>query len=206
LLYFLTGIPFVLGMQILAEEGLMPSQEALVQATQQAIKLQNEANKLIHESLMGITKKGCASQLIEGGKEESKNRGCLRRQTPPIPQHDMQTQILVFVSFSMPEASLKSLAQETQRNASQRVSTQKHHATLVMRGLYQDSFVKTAQKLQEIGMAADIHPDLFEAHHITSVPTFVFIKDGHPLCNLKGNVTLDFVARKFEEQNGEKTS
>ena len=204
MLFALVGMTLVLGMQILAEEGFVPSQEALAQATQQAIKLQNEANKLIKETL--DTKKGCASQLIEGRKEESKNKGCLRRQIPPIPQHDVQTQILVFVSFSMSEASLKSLAQEAQRDASQGVSTQKHQATLVMRGLYQDSFVKTAQKLQELGITVDIHPDLFETHHVTSVPTFVFIKDGHPLCNLKGNVTLDFVAKKFEDQIAKEAS
>ena len=98
----------------------------------------------------------------------------------------------------MPETSLKSLAQEAQR-----VSTQKHHVVLVMRGLYEDSFVKTASKLQELGIAVDIHPELFEAHHVTSVPTFVRLENGEPIFSLRGNVTLDFVLKTFEDQKVE---
>jgi len=95
--------------------------------------------------------------------------------------------LLIFVSFSMPEASLKSLSREAQKQG----------AVLVMRGLYRDSFVQTAQKLQQLGIAVDIHPELFETHHIVSVPTFIKIANGRPLYSLKGNVTLDFVLKKF---------
>ncbi len=95
--------------------------------------------------------------------------------------------LLIFVSFSMPEASLKSLSREAQKQG----------AVLVMRGLYRDSFVQTAQKLQQLGITVDIHPELFEAHHIVSVPTFIKIDNGRPLYRLKGNVTLDFALKKF---------
>jgi len=106
-----------------------------------------------------------------------------------LPQKE-DSRLLVFVSLSMPDASLKALAQDAKR----------HNAVLVMRGLYQDNFVKTAQKLQELGIAVDIHPELFETHHVTSVPTFVKLKDGRPIYSLKGNVTLDFVVNTFESQ------
>ena len=118
------------------------------------------------------------------------DKGCASNLTPSLSPKENAGQILVFVSFSMPKMSLKSLAREAQQ----------HNAVLVMRGLYQDSFVKTAMKLQELGIAVDIHPELFEAHHVTSVPTFVWIKNGHPPHSLKGNVTLEFVAKKFKEQ------
>ncbi len=95
--------------------------------------------------------------------------------------------LLIFVSFSMPESSLKSLSREAQKQG----------AVLVMRGLYRDSFVQTAQKLQQLGITVDIHPKLFETHHIVSVPTFVKIDNGRPLYSLKGNVTLDFALKKF---------
>ncbi len=98
-----------------------------------------------------------------------------------------QDKVFVFVSFSIPEASLKRLAQEAR----------KHHAVLVMRGLYQDSFVKTIQKLQDIGV--DINPQLFERYNITSVPTFVAVKEDRVVHRLSGNVSLAFCLEKFQE-------
>jgi len=240
----LAYLSFVLGMQVsaiqvsevqaFAGEEYLPSQEHLAHAIQQAKKIQEEANSLIHKGNLLQGEKlqnGCASQLVEGklvpsnaGKEQGQSKGCFRNKTPSAPQHTSQndasspqrdasqkekgSQILVFVSFSMPEASLKSLAQEAQRistqgDASRRVSTQQHHVVLVMRGLYQDSFVKTASKLQELGIAVDIHPELFETHYVTSVPTFVRLEDGQPIYSLKGNVTLNFVVKTFEDQKVE---
>jgi len=198
-------------------------------AIQQAVEVQKEANKLINKGnlLQGEKfQRDCPSQLTEeklvpatrhgravrrsweGGKDQGKEQinGCLRNNTSPVTRHDPSTSlkergsqnlvplkagILVFVSFSMPEASLKSLAQEAQN----------HRATLVMRGLYQDSIVKTASKLHELGIAVDIHPELFESHHVTSVPTFVRLENGEAIYSLKGNVTLDFAAKTFEEQH-----
>jgi Type-F conjugative transfer system pilin assembly protein len=220
---------FIFCVQALAEENPAIFQEALRDAIEQATKLKKEANKFIKENLVndpfaynffenGPSKKGCPSQGLKGSTSTVK--GCARNTTPPIPEsvslpggatpQENTDRILVFVSFSMPEASLKSLAQEaqkvsTQRDVSQRVSTQeaapqKHNVVLVMRGLYRDSFVKTAQKIQELGIAVDIHPELFEVHHVTSVPTFVRIEGSQPTHTLKGNVTLDFVVKTFEEQ------
>lgn len=188
-------------------------------AIQQAVEVQKEANKLINKDnlLQGEqSQRGCPSQLTEeklvpakAGKDQI--NGCLRNNTSPVTQRDPSTslkekgsqdlvlakaEILVFVSFSMPETSLKSLAQEAQN----------HRAILVMRGLYQDSFVKTASKLHELGIAVDIHPELFEFHHITSVPTFVRLEDGEAIYSLKGNVTLGFAAKTFEEQQVKEVS
>ena len=49
-------------------------------------------------------------------------------------------EVVVFVSFSMPEASLRALSK----------AAAEYNAVLVMRGLYEDSFVKTSAKLQQI--------------------------------------------------------
>lgn len=104
-----------------------------------------------------------------------------------------KARLFVFVSLSMPEASLKRLGQEAKT----------HKATLVMRGLYEDSFAKTAQKIQKLGIAVDINPELFEAHNITVVPTFVWTRNGHPVQILKGNVTLAFAVKKLESRDSE---
>jgi len=108
----------------------------------------------------------------------------------PEQGHEHESRLFVFVSFSLPESSLKNLAYEAQI----------YKVTLVMRGLFEDSFIKTAQKIQKLGIAVDINPDLFETHHITAVPTFVWVRNGHPPQTLKGNVTLAFAVKKFEGQ------
>lgn len=155
-----------------------------------AQKLQKESQKLIQHHFskdspgMDFPRKSCPSQMrVTGTETQAANHASKK---------DNQT--LVFVSFSLPEASLRMLAQ----------SATAHNATLVIRGLYQNSFIKTAQKIQEIfkgmeGVGMDINPELFDAHHITAVPTFVKVKDGKPVCTLKGNVSLAFAAKKLEE-------
>jgi conjugal transfer pilus assembly protein TrbC len=210
---------FIVCVQALAEENPALFQEALRDAIEEATKLKKEANKFIKENLVNdpftynffeteSSKKCCPSQGMDEKVHETK--GCVKNMTPPIPQSastqktaaqkENADQILVFVSFSMPEASLKNLAQEAQRVSTQRVSAQQHNVVLVMRGLYRDSFVKTARKIQELGIAVDIHPELFEAHHVTSVPTFVWLEDGKAIHSLKGNVTLDFAMEVFEKE------
>ena len=95
--------------------------------------------------------------------------------------------VLIFVSLSMPETSLKALAQEAAQ----------HHVTLVMRGLYQNSFAKTAQKMKELGITVNIDPELFDKHQVTGVPTFIQVKSAN---RLSGNVSLAFCLKKFEEE------
>lgn len=208
MLYVLIFVSFVC-VQTVAGEELTLSQETLTSAIEQATELQKKASKLlngkqaknsfIHDFLESQPSlKNCPFQGLTGNADRVKR--CIKNTTPLIPKSETPSEgptlqenadrILVFVSFSMPEASLKSLMQEAP----------KHHAVLVMRGLYQDSFIKTASKLQELGIAVDIHPELFETHQVTSVPTFVRLEDGQPIHCLKGNVTLDFVMKTFEEQ------
>lgn len=98
-------------------------------------------------------------------------------------------EVVVFVSFSMPEASLKALSE----------AVPQHKAVLVMRGLYEDSFVKTSAKLQQMGVMVDIHPDLFEQYHIERVPVFVKLKQGREVARLSGNVSLAFAVSKLDE-------
>lgn len=164
---------------------------------EQLRKIKAESAKIIDRgNLMGglNTKIGCPSQLFS--KEEG-TRGNCSSKTVQFPKKEdvllseKKDQLLVFVSFSMPEASLKSLAQDAE----------KYNAVLVMRGLYEDSFVKTANKLKDLGIGVDINPELFETHKVTAVPTFVALISDRPLWCLKGNVTLDFVMKTFKDQH-----
>jgi type-F conjugative transfer system pilin assembly protein TrbC len=113
--------------------------------------------------------------------------------------------ILVFVSFSMPKASLRAFAKEAA----------KHNAVLVMRGLKGDSFKTTQKAFLEIltegknldpkNMANqdmqgfEVNPELFKTYKITQVPVFVLIKNTHEISRLSGNVSLDFAAKKLKE-------
>ena len=144
--------------------------------------LQGEANKLIAEGELtenlfapAKPKNSCSSSFVKNlAKPREENAG---------------KRLLVFVSFSMSESSLKSLAEEANT----------HNAVLIMRGLHEDSFVKTAAKLKELEVSVDIHPELFETHKITSVPTFIEVKDKEEINRLSGNVSLKFCVSKFEE-------
>ena len=99
--------------------------------------------------------------------------------------------ILVFVSFSMPKASLTALAKEAE----------KFGAVLVMRGLKGDSFKETQAAFQDLGeevqSGIEINPELFETYQIQQVPVFVRVKAStkgelQEIGRLSGNVSLAF--------------
>lgn|GEM_PF-1850560 len=147
-------------------------------------------------------KKGCPSQLLnkgaenQGGCSSNSLQSSLFSKDADVSASEKKEQILVFVSFSMPEASLRALAQDAEQ----------HNAVLVVRGLYEGSFVKTATKLKDVGVGVDINPELFEEYQITAAPTFVVIKNGQAPVKLKGNVSLGFVAQKVAEHHHEAAS
>lgn len=114
--------------------------------------------------------------------------------------------LLVFVSFSMPPASLRLLAEQASRAG----------GTLVLRGLHQASLKATAAKVREVlGDSADgliVDPRLFDLYRVESVPLFVVAADeGVAGCNgdscaatpthtrLAGDVTLEFALRRMAE-------
>lgn len=98
--------------------------------------------------------------------------------------------ILIFISFSMPKASIIELNNQAQ----------KYNARLVIRGIYKDSFIRTKDKILEIepkGLVIDIDPQLFKQYQIKRVPTFILLKDGKEIKRLSGNVTLEFAHKKL---------
>lgn len=195
MLYRLTIINFIFAIQVLATEGFMPSRNDMATATQQAEQIQKDARILINKHPVSNIFAGQSSQKCWPSQPfnlgANANKRCVKSIAPHWTQQDKSSQILIFVSFSMSESSLKSLFLEAS----------KHNAILVMRGLVGDSFVKTAQKLQKLGVTVDINPELFEIYQINTVPTFVQIKDVHSIFSLKGNVTLEFVVNKFNDQS-----
>lgn len=114
-----------------------------------------------------------------------------------------ETDLLVFVSFSLPEASLKRIAYESKKSG----------AIMVLRGMKDNSLRETqraAGGLAALGAKVMIHPDLFTQYAVTEVPTFVLAKsnsqdsctDGNECIGrlaVKGDVSLQYVLDKFSQ-------
>lgn len=106
--------------------------------------------------------------------------------------------VMIFASLGMPDASLKQLL----RQASD------HNVPIVIRGLWQNDFKATANKIQSLILSEtdtilggfEINPIWFKQFGITQVPAFVAVKKGaclgDPPCDtanydvLYGNISL----------------
>ena len=109
----------------------------------------------------------CSSTLFEG-MEEKQASGSLGN-----------TQLLIFVSQSVPADSIKELWSQAQRIGGK----------LVFRGLVGGSFKETQSYIQELGIVADIDPTRFEEFEVTQVPAFVLSKE-NKYDRMVGNVSL----------------
>ena len=103
--------------------------------------------------------------------------------------------VLVFASFSMPQATIKHLAADLKKVG----------GALVIRGLINNSFKETAITLQKLGERVLLDPTLFEKFSITSVPTFIIfegdLKDEQPPYDrISGNVSLRFALEKVAQE------
>lgn len=113
-------------------------------------------------------------------------------------QHnDSPSTLLVFVTLSMKDKALKAYSHDVQKIGGR----------LVIRGLVEDSFVKTQKRLQELGIEVDIDPTVFEDFKVEFVPTFIHVKGtpGHYESThdrLLGNVSIAHVLSEFK-QSGE---
>lgn len=113
--------------------------------------------------------------------------------------------LFIFVSFSMPEKLLEDYV----------VDAQKTQGTLVLQGLYKNSFPKTRIKIHEIFRRANttakviIDPVLFEKHQITSVPALMLTNQSLDSCKedadptnydlIYGAITLKHALKTIKE-------
>jgi len=108
--------------------------------------------------------------------------------------HKQGPQLYVFVSFSMPDITLKRLLTQVERI----------DGSLILRGLVDDSMAKTKNKITEL-MEADanghthfkngfaIDPTLFQRFDINQVPSFVLTSQPAARCNNEGCPSSDYV-------------
>ena len=77
---------------------------------------------------------------------------------------------------------------------------------MVLRGLIDNSFVKTQKRLQDLQIECEIDPPLFDRFQIKHIPTFIHTEPGNyekgvvPLHDrLKGNVSVSYALETFKE-------
>ena len=111
--------------------------------------------------------------------------------------------LMVFISLSMPENSLKQLA----------IQIRQAGGVLVLRGMYEGSLQKTINAIYELnkqGVSAIIHPEFFRKYDVRAVPTFVLENKEEGKCKfgnctrvfdkLTGNVSLKYVLEQFASE------
>jgi conjugal transfer pilus assembly protein TrbC len=104
-------------------------------------------------------------------------------------------QILIFVSFSMPEKSLKEWL----------IAAHKINANVIVRGLINNSFKTTLNKIYQLskstggGMLLD--PIIFKELGVTQIPAVAIVNtNNHKDFNIiYGDVTLDYALQKLRE-------
>jgi conjugal transfer pilus assembly protein TrbC len=116
-----------------------------------------------------------------------------------------QANILIFVSFSMPEVSIKGWMNEAEKIG----------APVVIRGLVNNSFKATIQKMTELARdnhgGVQLDPTLFQKYQINQVPAVVVTttEDTWPnetpkeYIKVYGDVHLDYALKKIADQKGE---
>lgn len=126
----------------------------------------------------------------------------IKPQEPIVTHLKKVSQVLVFLSFSMPEKSLQAWLLQCKQSG----------ATPVIRGLIHNSFKDTMSIIQTLskktGIGMQLDPILFKTFDITRVPAVVYVKDT-PDCpanmdckpvsydSLYGDVSLDYALEKM---------
>jgi type-F conjugative transfer system pilin assembly protein TrbC len=113
---------------------------------------------------------------------------------------DALPSLLVFISSSMPENSLKGISSALRHT----------DGVLVLQGMIGESLTKTAAFIKELhqqGVRAIIHPKLFTDYQITAVPAFVLHDQSNHIHDiLIGNVTLQYALESMLEKGEMKAS
>lgn len=85
--------------------------------------------------------------------------------------------VMILASLGMPKASLQALLRQAER----------YQVPIVIRGLYQNSFEKTVERVQSLILTknqapilsgVEINPTVFKRFAITRVPAFIVVKEG----------------------------
>ena len=100
-----------------------------------------------------------------------------------------EVSVYVFVSHSMSDGALKAYFKEARANG----------ATLVVRGLINDSFMETKAKCEDLQINYDVNPVLFDDYGIKVVPTIIS-EEKKWVKKITGHIPLIEALRIFREE------
>lgn len=135
---------------------------------------------------------GCKSNCIGEDLEEYKR--IQRAKELKLKEDDFE--LKVFVSFSMPEKSLVDISD----------FASKIGAKVVFKGFLENSYRKTAAKIEKLKINCEVDPRDFDYYRIDRVPCFVLAKkspgeNGIPLHDIvAGNVSTMFALERMLER------
>jgi conjugal transfer pilus assembly protein TrbC len=146
--------------------------------------------------------------MLPGGQGvDIEKLASLHKQLPEGPPDDEAPQLVVFVSLSMPQASLKRIGQQARQAG----------AVVAVRGVLHglgkgnwDKSLKALTPLAETGADIQIHPQLFARYNITAVPTVVVAASPNPGCqddacdtrsvSVRGDASLDYILDRIAQR------
>lgn len=134
-------------------------------------------------------------KTMKASVSSSSHSKCMAKESAQMPD----PALLVFISFSVPDATWLSLSNEIA----------KINGVFILRGLPNNSFQELAQRLlklrqNRVNAEIQINPELFEKYGITSVPTFVISEEGK-FDKVSGNISPSY-AIDLAVQEGETAS
>lgn len=137
--------------------------------------------------------KSCGKENIQGTQENPSSfvfQEIVKKDTTlPHEKPTEENQLLVFVSFSMGDEMIKTLAEDAAKKG----------ARVLIRGLIENSWQKTLEKLKKIQANVDIDPEAFKRFEVTVVPTFVLVhKKG--FSSLQGSVPLSYASKTLLQE------
>ena len=172
----------------------------LADTTHQQEAYKEQAQSLLNSFDTGQSYKLQAQQLLAKSEKSCGSSKCGEGQVLQLePEKTSQgSQLIVFVSLSMSEESLKAYSRDVAKVGGR----------LVIRGLVENSFQKTRERFQHLQIPVDIDPPLFEDYGVVHVPTFVHTKAGDQkkYDTLKGHISLMKALEIFKEQGEVKVS
>lgn len=137
-----------------------------------------KTNPLTEEALNALTKSKC--------------------QVNPSIGNDIDPDLFIFLSFSVPESTWIDLSNELKN----------YNGAIILRGLPNNSFKEFANRIyhlraQGVSSPIQIDPRLFEAYDIQVVPSFV-AKGKEGFDKVSGNISLEYATHLFKEKGNSK--
>ena len=192
-------------------DALANSSEFIDSINREATKALRDADRLPVNALPDLPEP--SAELLQRARQDITK---LLDQAQGLPLDPMRQksgpQLYVFVSFSMPEITLKRLLTQASRI----------EASLILRGLIDDDMGKTKTRIAQLLEADEngltrikggfaIDPTLFERFDIQQVPTFVLTDSPAPRCTdagcddvsyarLSGDTTLEYALQTMQRE------